>query len=58
MTKSIEEIIAEADTPAKVWALVLELSADGNGYTDSTYLKNVKGWAAVAIDMHAAEASA
>ena len=48
MNKTIARIIEEADTPAKVWALVASLTGDGNGYTAETYLTNVRAYAAIA----------
>lgn len=50
--RRIQEVIAEADTVEKVWALVANLLEDGNGYSDETYLRNARAYSAVAKEMN------
>jgi hypothetical protein len=51
-TATAQQIIAEADTPEKVWALVASLLTDGNGYTDATYLANTRAYSAIAASAY------
>jgi heme-degrading monooxygenase HmoA len=50
--ESVEQRVAAADTVEKVWELIEELAHDANGYSDSTYLQNIKDYARVAADVH------
>lgn len=49
---AILQKIALADTPEKVWDLVIALAGDANGYPDAVYLQNVKDWAETASAVH------
>lgn len=50
MFNSIDQQIAEADTPAKVWELVAALAQDSNNYPEHVYLGNIKAWANRALN--------
>lgn len=48
ISSRVAQSIVDANTPEKVWDLVLSLTGDANGYTAETYLANVQAYAAAA----------